>query len=270
VSVTRGHGDDTIGGGGGGVFDGVFDGTGALLLRAGRVLRAVVTGRIDGRETLRLVDEALADAALTALLGSVLIGGIVGLQGLGYLTRYFATEVFGWAAAVSGFRDVGPLLLAFALAARVGTKNTAQTATLAARERIDALCALGLDPQVVVTAPRTVAVVVAAVLLYPLSALVIIVVAFAFAAVLGGQSIAISAWSVATYVHATVLWEGLLRLALFATLIGLCTTHAGLSLWQRGDQSAAAIGGAVYRGSVLSLTGVVVVNLAASWFGGTG
>lgn len=253
-----------------GVVEDVFDGTGALVLRAWHVLRAVVTGRLDVRETLRLVDEALIDAALTAFLGSILIGGIVGLQGLGYLTRYFATEVFGWAAAVSGFRDVGPLLLAFALAARVGTKNTAQVATLAARERVDALCALGLDPHVVVTTPRTVAVVVAAVIMYPLSAFVIIAVAFVFAAVLGGQSIAVSAWSVVSYVHATVLWEGLLRLALFSTLIGLCTTHAGLSLWQRGDASAAAIGGAVYRGSVLSLTGVVVVNLAASWFGGTG
>lgn len=252
------------------VRGGVFDGAGALLVRSARVLVAVVTGRCDLRETLRLIDEALRDAAATALVGALLIGGIVGLQGLGYLTRYFATEVFGWAAAVSGFRDVGPLLLAFALAARVGTKNTAQVATLAARERVDALCALGLDPHVVVTAPRALAVVVAAVLLYPPAALVIIIVAFAFARVLGDQNLAISLWSMTSYVSPTVLWEGLLRLTSFGAIIGVCTTHAGLSLWQRGDASASAIGGAVYRGSVLSLTGVVVMNLASSWLGGTG
>ncbi|MBM4280828.1 MAG: ABC transporter permease [Deltaproteobacteria bacterium] len=251
-------------------FARVFDGAGALMRRAGQVAGAVVRGRCDARETLRLVHDALVDASWTALVGAVLIGGIVGLQGLGYLTRYFATEVFGWAAALSAFRDVGPLLLAFALAARVGTKNAAQVATLAARERIDALCALGLDPHAVVTAPRVVAVVLAALLLYPLSALVILLVAFVFAGVLGGQSLAASAWSVTTYVQPAVLWEGLLRLAAFAAIIGLCTTHAGLSLWQRGDASAAAIGGAVYRGSVLSLTGIVVVNLVASWFGSAG
>jgi phospholipid/cholesterol/gamma-HCH transport system permease protein len=249
---------------------GLFDAVGALGLRGARITAAVLTGRCDARETLRLVDEGLRDAALTALLGSVLIGGIVGLQGLSYLTRYFATEVFGWAAALSGFRDVGPLLLAFALAARIGTKNAARVATLAARERIDALCALGLDPHVVVTVPRTLAVVLVALLLYPLSALVIIVVAFAFARVLGDQSLAVSAWSLVTWVRPTVLWEGLLRLVLFATIIGVGTTHAGLMLWQRGDASAAAIGQAVYRGSVLSLVGVVVTNLAASWLGGTG
>ncbi len=262
----------------------IFAGTGALLLRLLLVLRVLVRGRCDARETLRLVDTALRDAAPTTVVGSFIIGGIVGLQGLGYLSRYNATEVFGWAAALSAFRDVGPLLLAFALAARVGTKNSAATATLAARERLDALAALGLDPHAVVTAPRVVAVVVAAVVLYPFAATIILAVGFVFARLLGGQSLAISAWSVVNYVQAPLILEGLARLALFGLLIGLCTTHAGLSLWQRaddhgggdarsrgpGESTAQAVGGAVYRGSVLSLVGVVVVNLVMSLLGGTG
>lgn len=255
----------------------VFTGTGALLLRLLLVLRVLLRGRCDARETLRLVDQALRDAAPTVVVGSFIIGGIVGLQGLGYLTRYNATEVFGWAAALSAFRDVGPLLLAFALAARVGTKNSAATATLAARERLDALAALGLDPHAVVTAPRVVAVVVAALVLYPFAALAILGTGFVFARVLGAQSLLISLWSVVEYVQATLVVEGLLRLSVFGLIIGLCTTHAGLSLWQRAPEDASqqqstaqAVGGAVYRGSVMSLSGVVVVNLVMSLLGGTG
>lgn len=255
----------------------VFQGTGALLLRLLLVLRVLLRGRCDARETLRHVDGALRDAGPTVAFGSFVIGGIVGLQGLGYLTRYNATEVFGWAAALSAFRDVGPLLLAFALAARTGTRNSAQTATLAARERLDALAALGLDPHAVVTAPRVVAVVVAALLLYPFAAGAILVVGFGFARVLGDQNVAVSAWSVASYCTPTVLIEGLLRLVCFGAIIGLCTTHAGLALWQRADDdddrdegTARAVGSAVYRGSVLSLCGVVVVNLTLSLLGGTG
>ena len=252
----------------------IFTGTGALLLRLALVLRVLLRGRCDGKETLRLVDVALRDAAPTAAFGSFVIGGIVGLQGLGYLTRYNATEVFGWAAALSAFRDVGPLLLAFAIAARVGTKNSAQTATLAVRERLDALCALGLDPHAAVTAPRVTAVVVTAVLLYPLAAVSILAVGFLFAWLLGDQSLAISLWSVHSYMNGVVVVEGLLRLALFGLIIGLCTTHAGLSLWQQQDGkktgSANAVGDAVYRGSVLSLVGVVTVNLVLSLVGGTG
>ena len=149
----------------------LFTGTGALLLRLLLVLRVLLRRRCDLRETLRLVDNSLRDAAPTVAFGAFIIGGIVGLQGLAYLTRYNASEVFGWAAALSAFRDVGPLLLAFAIAARTGTRNSAQTATLAAKERLDALAALGIDPHEVVTAPRVVAVVVAALVLYPFAAL---------------------------------------------------------------------------------------------------
>jgi phospholipid/cholesterol/gamma-HCH transport system permease protein len=250
----------------------IFQETGALLLRLLLVLRVLARGRCDAKETLRLTDNALRDTGPTVVVSCFIIGGIVGLQGLGYLTRYNATEVFGWAAALSAFRDVGPLLLAFALAARVGTRNSAQTATLAAKERLDALCALGLDPHAVETAPRVVAVVVCALLLYPVAAFGILVTAFSFARVLGGQNIAISVWSVVNYVTPVVIVEGMLRLVFFGAIIGLCTTHAGLSLWQQPQSGsrASAVGGAVYFGSVLSLCGVVIVNLVMSLLGGTG
>ena len=248
----------------------VFAETGGLLLRALGVLRLVVTGAFDRRETLRLVDEGLRDVALTVAIGSVVIGGIVGLQGLGYLTRYAATDVFGWAAAMSAFRDVGPTLLAFALAARLGTRNAAETAVLAARERLDAICALGLDPARLVTAPRVLALVVISLALYPPAALVMLVVAFLFAAVLGGQSVVISAWSVVEYVEADILLEGLVRMSLFGLTVGLATTHAGLSLWLSDRRGAGDVGAAVYSGSVVSACGIVTVNLIASLFGGVG
>ena len=78
----------------------VFDVTGALLLRASRTLGSIAAGRCDFREALRLTDVGLRDVTSTVVVGAAVIGGIVGLQGLGYLTRYNASEVFGWAAAL--------------------------------------------------------------------------------------------------------------------------------------------------------------------------
>jgi phospholipid/cholesterol/gamma-HCH transport system permease protein len=248
----------------------VFADTGGLALRALAVGRDVVTGRFDRRETLRLVDVGLRDVAVTVAIGAIVIGGIVGLQGLGYLTRYAATDVFGWAAAMSAFRDVGPTLLAFALAARLGTRNAAETAVLAARERLDAICALGLDPARLVTTPRVLALLIVSLALYPPAALIMLIVAFLFAAVLGGQSVVISAWSVVEYVDVGILLEGLLRMSLFGVTIGLATTHAGLSLWLAEQRGAGDVGAAVYGGSVVSACGIVVVNLVASLLGSAG
>jgi phospholipid/cholesterol/gamma-HCH transport system permease protein len=248
----------------------VFADVGGLTLRAISVGRDIVLGRLDRRETLRLVDLGLRDVAATVAVGSVVIGGIVGLQGLGYLTRYAATDVFGWAAAMSASRDVGPMLLAFALAARLGTRNAAETAALAARERLDAICALGLDPARLVTTPRVLALPIVSLALYPPAALVMLMVAFLFAAVLGGQSVVISAWSVLEYVGPAIILEGLLRMSLFGFTIGLATTHAGLSLWLVEQRSAGDVGAAVYGGSVVSACGIVVVNLIASLLGSAG
>lgn len=251
------------------IADRTFEVVGALLLRSRAVLMSLLRRRLDGRETLRLVDLGLRDVLPTALLASVVIGGIVGMQGLGYLTRYAATEVFGWAAAMSAFRDVGPLLFGFTLAARLGTRNTAEVATLAARERLDALAALGLSPTDVVVAPRVIAIVVVAALLYAPGVAVMMVAAFALAAAIGDQNPVISWWSFRTYVGHDILWQGLARQLVFGLVIGLSTTHAGLRLWLSDRRSASDIGGAVYLGSVLSLCAIVVVNLMLSLVGGT-
>ncbi len=249
---------------------GVFDGVGGLLLRLAQTAASVLRGRCDRTETIRLVDEGLKDVTATAAFGAVIIGGIVGLQGLTYLDRYAATEVFGWAAALSAFRDVGPTLLAFAVAARLGTRNAAETATLAARERLDAICALGKDPVHLVVAPRTVAILLVSLLLHPPCAIAMLATAFIFALLLGDQAIAISWWSVVEYVEPSLLLEGLLRMACFGLAIGIGTTHAGLSLWQSDRRSATDIGDAVYAGSVTSVSAIVVVNLVLSLLGGTG
>ena len=250
--------------------DAVFGGAGGLIGRGVDVITCVVRGRVDVRETIRLTDVGVREVLGTAVAGAIVIGGIVGLQGLSYLTRYNASEVFGWAAALSAFRDVGPVLLAFAIAARLGTQNSADTAASAARERIDALCALGLDPLRVVIAPRVCAVTLTALLLYPPCAALMLFVAFVFALALGGQPVAVSWWSVVTYIGAGVLWEGLGRMALFGVVIGTATTHAGLSLWLSDRRAARDIGAAVYDGSVTSVIAISVVNGALSLAGGTG
>jgi ABC-type transporter Mla maintaining outer membrane lipid asymmetry permease subunit MlaE len=247
-----------------------FQTPGALALRVLEVAASLWTRRWDRAELVRLWARGLWGSGGTVAGAAVIIGGIVGMQGLGYLTRYNASEVFGWAAALSAFRDVGPMLFAVALAARLGTQNTAEVATLAARERLDAACALGLDPTGLVTTPRVLAPVAVALVLYPPASFLIVGVAFLFARALGDQSIAVSAWSALSYSGTAVLWEGLVRLVVFGLLIGLCTTHAGLLVWQGRDHSARAVGAAVQRGSVWALSSVVLVNLLLSLIGGAG
>ena len=247
----------------------VLEETGALVMRLAATLARLARGRVDGRETLRQLDRLLRDALPLMITSALVVGGIVGMQGLQYIRRYAAGEVFGWAAALSAYRDVGPLLLGCGLAARTGARNTAEVAMMAARERLDAVRALGLDPERVLIAPRVVATVLVAALLYLPACTLVLAVGFVVAALVGGQPVSVSFWSLATYVEPVSFANGALRMTLFGVVVGLSSCHAGVAVERADDKSAGAIGRAVYAGSVLSLAGVVVTNALLSLLQGT-
>ncbi|OGQ18160.1 MAG: hypothetical protein A2138_27375 [Deltaproteobacteria bacterium RBG_16_71_12] len=243
---------------------------GALLLSARRALAAGGRLHIDAVETLRQTHRLFFDAVPLVLVAGVAVGGVVAMQGLMYVARYSASEVFGWAAALSAYRDVGPLLLGCGLAARIGARVTAELAVMAARERLDAVRALGLDPEPTVVWPRLVATVACSTLFWAPACTLVLGVAFVVASLIGDQRIATSVWSVVSYVDAGTLVNGLLRMVLFGLIVGLSSCHAAVSVEASEDRSAGAIGRAVYAGSVLSLAGVVVANAVVSLLGGTG
>lgn len=243
---------------------------GALLSSAKRALAAGGRLRIDAVETLRQTDRLFFDALPLVLVAGVAVGGVVAMQGLSYVARYSATEVFGWAAAMSAYRDVGPLLLGCGLAGRIGARITTELAVMAARERLEAVRALGLDPEPTVVWPRLVATVLCSVLFWAPACTLVLGVAFVVASLIGDQRIASSVWSVVSYVDARTLLDGLARMVVFGGIIGLSSCHAGVSVEAGDDRSAGAIGRAVYAGSVLSLAGVVVTNAVLSLLGGAG
>ncbi|MCC7072286.1 MAG: ABC transporter permease [Deltaproteobacteria bacterium] len=243
---------------------------GALLLSARRALIAGSRLRVDLTETLRQTDRLFVDALPLFTVASVAVGGVVAMQGLNYVARYSASEVFGWAAAMSAYRDVGPLLLGCGLAARVGARTTAELAVMAARDRLDAVRALGIDPEPAVVWPRLVATVACSVLFWAPACTLVLAVAFVVASLVGDQRLATSVWSVASYVHASTLLQGLVRMVLFGVVVGLASCHAGVAVATSEDRSAGAIGRAVYAGAVLSLAGVVMTNAVLSLLGGTG
>lgn len=237
---------------------------GGQLLLTYSALRCLLRGHVDGRETVRHVDRFGVGSLPLVIIGSVVVGGIVAMQGLGYISRYNATDVYGWASAVSAFREVGPLLLGLTLAARLGAKNTAELASMQARERLDAVRALGLDVTRVVVAPRACAIVLSTLLVYPLCTTTVLGTAFGLAALIGDQRFSASVSSLLTYVHWTIPLQGLFRLTCFGILIAVSSSWFGM----RSGRDARAIGQAVYSQSVASLSGVVVLNLTLTLLGG--
>ncbi len=115
--------------------------------RAGRVIRPLVRREI-ARGGVRLLPMFLF---LAAALGLVVIG-----QTVSWLTRYGAIEYLGTVMVVVVVRELGPLLTAMVVLARVGTANVVELGTARAMGEVEALEALGIDPVHYLVVPRVV------------------------------------------------------------------------------------------------------------------
>jgi ABC-type transporter Mla maintaining outer membrane lipid asymmetry permease subunit MlaE len=113
--------------------------------------------------------------------------------------------------------------------------------------------------------PRLIAIALAGVVLYPLATTAVLLSSFAIASAAGDQRFAISVWSMIEYMDAGIVLQGLLRLAVFSTWIGVASCWFG----RLPGVDARAVGGAVFAASVTSLGGIVVLNLALSFVQGT-
>ena len=88
-------------------------------------------------------------AFMSAALGLLVIG-----QSVSWLTRVGAINYLGAIMVIVVVRELGPLLAAFLVVARIGTANVVELGTARATGEVEALEALGIDPIHYLVVPR--------------------------------------------------------------------------------------------------------------------
>jgi len=123
---------------------------GVMLTRfrsAHRVIRPLIRHET-ARAGLRLLPMFLF---LAVALGLVVIG-----QSVSWLTRVGAINYLGTIMVLVVVRELGPLLTALLVLARIGTANVVELGTARATGEVEALEALGIDPVHYLVVPRVV------------------------------------------------------------------------------------------------------------------
>jgi len=192
----------------------------------------------------------------------LLIGAVVTQQGVLQLKTFgaetFAIDMLG----ILALREVGILLTAIMVAGRSASAFTAEIGTMKAREEIDAMRTLGIDPIETLVLPR-------------IAALIITLPILAFigdiAALVGGALMALAYLdiSIAAYIerlHDAVSLRhflvGLVKAPLAALIIGLVGCLEGLSV--RG--SAEALGSHVTSSVVKAIFLVIIFDASFAMF----
>ena len=205
----------------------------------------------DRRSVLRFMDEVGVQSVPIVVLIGVLVGVILVLQTAYQLQRYGQVHLVAGLVAVSGTRELGPLLTAILITGRVGAAFTAELGTMKVAEEILALEVMAVHPIGFLVAPRFLA------LLIMLPCLTIVADA---AGLLGGFATGTLVYhlSAASYIDTTLRWllfrdvlSGLLKSVVFAVIVTMVGCYRALIVEGGPEGVGHATMGAVVTAIVL-------------------
>ncbi len=203
-------------------------------------LGQIVTGRRRLRLTATVfhMEQTGLDAVPIVALLSFLIGSVVAFLGATVL-RDFGAQLFTVElVSVSFLREFGVLLTAILLAGRSGSAFTAQIGSMKAREEIDAIRSLGMDPVELLVIPRLLALL----LMLPLLSFLGMLSGIVGGALVGSFALDISPAMFVARLHEMTdirhLWVGLVKAPVFAFLIAVVGCLEGFKV----EGSAESVG----------------------------
>ena len=208
------------------------------------------------------IEQTGLDAVPIVALLSFLVGAVVAFLGATVLRDFgasvFTVELVGY----SFLREFGVLLTAILVAGRSGSAFTAQIGSMKAREEIDAIRTLGLDPIEVLVLPRALALLLA----MPLLTFIAMLAGIFGGALVCVLSLDISPGMFLTRLHETTqvrhFWVGMSKAPLFAFLIAAIGCLEGFKV----SGSAESVGEHTTSSVVQSIFVVILIDALAAIF----
>lgn len=191
------------------------------------------------------------------LLINFLVGVILAMQ-VGYqLKKFDAQGLVAGLVAITVCREIGPLITAVIISARVGAAIAAELGTMVVGEEIMALETMALRPIPFLVVPRLIA------LTFMMPCLTILA---DFIGMFGGMCIAVTdmQMSVYQYINGTTaaltltdIYTGLTKSVAFGIVIAIVSCHEGLSV----EGGAEGVGIATTRSVVYSILLIIITDL---------
>lgn len=212
--------------------------------------------------SLRLasISRQVAETGINALpiigLMAIMISVVIGYQGVAQLRPYGGEDFTINLVAVSVLREMGVLITAIMVAGRSGSAFTAEIGVMKAREEIDALEVMGMDPMEMLVLPR----IIGLVLTLPLLTFFSDVMGLVGGAMISESLLKVSPLQYLDRVHHAVaskdLFVGLIKAPIFGFLIAAIGCMHGL----RVTGSAESVGRETTRAVVKAIFVVVILD----------
>jgi len=184
------------------------------------------------------------------------VGGVLGLQGYSNLARFNAEDSVGAVAAMSLFKELGPVITALLFAGRAGTALASEIGLMRATEQLSAMEMMAVDPLRRVLVPRFLGGVISMPMLTAI---------FSVVGLLGAHLVAVDMLGVdggafwqqmRSTVESSDVWEGIIKSVVFGIAASLFAVWEGYN----AIPTAEGVGRATTRTVVITAVSVLILD----------
>jgi len=199
-----------------------------ITLLAARAGRGVFKNPHYLPEALQQMDVIGVGSMTIIILTGFFTGGVLTQQTYNTLASYGATDQLGYLVSTSLVRELGPVLTALMVTGRVVSAISAELGSMVVSQQVDAMRALGTDPDRKLVAPRIIALIITLPLLTVIADVVGILGGWVVSVVLYGLPSSMFINSVRDGITTDDIVGGVVKPLCFAFLMGTIACYKGL------------------------------------------
>ncbi len=239
---------------------GVISDAGKVVIFFFRILGVWKRKSISSQLMFEQIWKVTMQSALTTGMAGFFVGAIMTIQFTMQMKDFGALGYLGGLATSTTIREVGPLLIAFMLAGKVGAFTSAELGTMRVTEQIDAIRCLGADPIQELVLPRFIAIVISSFFLLGLGLLLSIFGGILLGEVFSGVSFEEYLRHIPTIVSLPSILTGLFKCFIFAVVLAVICTYRGYTT----TGGAKGVGLAVVKTAVGTMVTIVIADWVTS------
>ena len=235
---------------------------GGISIFFAHVMKTFFTTRGNFRPIMAQVVSVSFRSFSTVAFAGVFVGAILVLQFNLILEAYDAQSFLGGLNTSTVVREVGPLIISFLLAGKIGAYTAAELGTMRVTEQIDAIQCLGTNPIQYLVVPRMIGIILSSLILLVLGLMISIVGAMAVASVVCDINYLEFASSIPRFTSIWTILGGMFKSVIYGTIVASVACYKGYT----ASGGARGVGRAVTLAAVYTNLYILLANYLIGHF----
>jgi len=194
------------------------------------------------------------------IFSGIFVGGILILQFNLILSKYDAQSLLGGLNTSALIRAIGPLMISFMLAGKIGAYTTAELGTMRVTEQIDAIECLGTNPIQFLILPRFLGIIISSLILLAVGVLFGIIGSMVIANLNSGMNFLQYTGSIPRFTTLQTILGGCYKSIVYGTIVATVSCYKGFT----ASGGARGVGKAVTLAAVYTNFYIVIANYFTS------